>query len=94
MLKAIGAAERKIAALFLSESLLLGLVSTVTGYLAGLAVAWWIGRRIFPDSAVGVNFSVFLPVVGVTLARRRRPPRWPPLRVSGGLRPAVILRGE
>jgi len=95
VMKAIGAAEKKIAALFLSESLLLGAGSAVTGYAAGLAVAWWIGSRIFPESAspVGVNFRVFLPVAGVTLA------------VAGGatlavaariwrIEPAVILRGE
>lgn len=51
ILKAIGAAEQKIAALFLSESLLLGVASAVTGYSSGLLAAWWIGRRIFPDSA-------------------------------------------
>jgi putative ABC transport system permease protein len=93
VLKAIGAAEEKIAALFLSESLLLGLGSTVTGYLTGLAVAWWIGRRIFPDSPVEVNFSVFLPVAGVTLAVAAAAT----LAAAGRiwrLRPAIILRGE
>ena len=58
ILKAIGAAEKKIAALFLSESLILGLASTAAGYGLGLLVAWWIGRQIFPESAntgVGVN---------------------------------------
>jgi putative ABC transport system permease protein len=93
VLKAIGAAERKIAALFLSESLLLGLVSAVTGYLAGLAVAWWIGRRIFPDSAVGVNFSVFLPVAGVTLAVAGVATLAAAARIWR-VRPAIILRGE
>jgi len=96
ILKAIGAAEKKIAALFLSESLILGLASTAAGYAGGLLVAWWIGRQIFPESAgagVGVNYGVFLPVAGVTLA------------VAGGatlaaaariwrIKPAVILRGE
>jgi putative ABC transport system permease protein len=93
VLKAIGAAEKKIAALFLSESLLLGLGSTVTGYLAGLAVAWWIGRRIFPDSAVGVDFSVFLPVAGVTLAVAATATLAAAARIWR-VRPAVILRGE
>jgi putative ABC transport system permease protein len=93
VLKAIGAEERKIAALFLSESLLLGLGSTVAGYLAGLAVAWWIGRRIFPDSAVGVNFSVFLPVAGVTLAVAAAATVAAAARIWS-VRPAIILRGE
>jgi len=93
VLKAIGAAERKIAALFLSESLLLGLGSTMAGYLAGLGVAWWIGRRIFPDSAVGVNFSVFLPVAGVTLAVAALATLAAAARIWS-VTPAVILRGE
>ena len=95
ILKAIGAAERKIAALFLSESLLLGLASALAGYGLGLAVAWWIGRKIFPDavSAVGVNFGVFLPVAAVTLAVAAVATLLAAARIWR-IRPAVILRGE
>jgi putative ABC transport system permease protein len=96
VLKAIGAAERKIAALFLSESLLLGAGSAISGYAAGLAVAWWIGRRIFPESAsaaVGVDFRVFLPVAGVTLAVAVLATLAAASRIWR-IKPAVILRGE
>jgi len=70
ILKAMGAAEPKIAALFVAESLILGASAAVAGYGLGLLVAWWIGRQIFPTSAagVGVNYEVFLPVIAVTLA--------------------------
>ena len=71
ILKAIGAAERKIAALLLSESLVLALASTIAGYVAGLAVAYGIGRGIFSDAgsvtAIGVDLAVFVPVMAVTL---------------------------
>lgn len=96
ILKAIGAAERKIAALFLSESLILGIVSAVAGYAVGLLVAWWIGRQIFPESAaagVGVNYGVFLPVTGVTLAMAAAATLAAAARIWR-IRPAVILRGE
>jgi putative ABC transport system permease protein len=95
VLKAIGAAEKKIAALFLSESLLLGAGSAVSGYAAGLAVAWWIGHRIFPESAaaVGVDFRVFLPVAGVTLAVAAGATLAAAARIWR-IKPAVILRGE
>lgn len=96
ILKAIGAAEKKIAALFLSESLILGLASTVTGYGAGLLVAWWIGQHIFPESAaaaVGVNYGVFLPVTGVTLAVAAAATLAAAARIWR-IKPAVILRGE
>lgn len=96
ILKAIGAAERKIAALFLSESLILGIASSAAGYGAGLLVAWWIGRQIFPESAaagVGVNYGVFLPVTGVTLAMAAAATLAAAARIWR-IRPAVILRGE
>jgi putative ABC transport system permease protein len=96
ILKAIGAAERKIAALFLSESLILGLASSAAGYAVGLLVAWWIGRQIFPESAaagVGVNYGVLLPVTGVTLAMAAAATLTGAARIWR-IKPAVILRGE
>ena len=96
ILKAIGAAERKIAALFLSESLILGVASAVAGYGVGLLVAWWIGRQIFPESAaagVGVNYGVFLPVTAVTLAMAAAATLAAAARIWR-IRPAVTLRGE
>ncbi len=96
ILKAIGATEKKIAALFLSESLILGLASTAAGYGFGLLVAWWIGRQIFPESAaagVGVNYGVFLPVAGVTLAVAAAATLAAAARIWR-IKPAVILRGE
>jgi putative ABC transport system permease protein len=96
ILKAIGAAERKIAALFLSEALILGAAAAGVGYGLGLLVAWWIGRRIFPESAavgVGVNYGVFLPVAGVTLAMAAAATLAAAARIWR-IRPAVILRGD
>ncbi len=96
ILKAIGAGERQIAALFLSESLVLGLVSATAGYGLGLAVAWWICRQIFPEAAVagaGVDYRVFLPVAGVTLAVAGAATLAAAARIWR-IKPAVILRGE
>ncbi len=96
ILKAIGAAEKKIAALFLSESLSLGVASAGMGYGLGLTVAWWIGRRIFPESAaagVGVNYGVFVPVAGVTLAAATVATLAAAARIWR-IEPAVILRGD
>ncbi|HUK18382.1 MAG TPA: FtsX-like permease family protein [Bryobacteraceae bacterium] len=97
ILKAMGAAETKIAALFLSESLILALVSTLAGYLAGLAVAYGIGRGIFPETAglrgIGVDFAVFAPVVAVTLLVAAVATLIAAARIWR-IEPAVILRGE
>jgi len=75
---------------------LLGIASSAAGYGAGLLVAWWIGRQIFPESAaagVGVNYGVFLPVTGVTLAMAAAATLAAAARIWR-IRPAVILRGE
>jgi len=76
------------------------LASAVTGYGLGLLVAWGIGRQIFPGSAaagipggVGVNYSVFLPVAGVTLAVAAGATLAAAARIWR-IKTAVILRGE
>jgi len=97
VLKAIGAADRKIAALLLSESLVLAVASTIAGYLAGLAVAYGIGRGIFSDAgsvaALGVDFAVFAPVMAVTLLVALIATLFAASRIWR-IEPAVILRGE
>ncbi len=97
VLKAIGAAETKIASLFLSESLVLALVSTIAGYAAGLALAYGIGRKIFSDAgavaAIGVDFVVFVPVMAVTLLVAVIATLASASRIWR-IEPAVILRGE
>jgi putative ABC transport system permease protein len=97
ILKAIGAPESKIAALFLSESLVLAVISTFAGYAAGLAVAYGIGRKIFSDNTqlpgIGVDFSVFAPVMAVTLLVAAMATLLPVSRIWR-IEPAVILRGE
>jgi putative ABC transport system permease protein len=97
VLKAIGAREGKIAALFLSESLVLALGSTIAGYALGLVVAYGIGRTIFSDSgsvaAIGVDFAVFAPVMAVTLFVAVLATLMSASRIWR-IEPAVILRGE
>lgn len=95
ILKAIGAGENKIAALFLSESFLLALISTIVGYAFGLGVAYWIGRQIFAGSAsaAGVDFKVLLPVTAVTMAVALIATLLSVSRVWK-IEPARILRGE
>jgi len=59
----------------------------------GLAIAYGIGRRIFLDAAVGVDFSVFLPVMAVTLLVAVMATLLAASRIWR-IQPAMILRGE
>jgi putative ABC transport system permease protein len=94
ILKAIGAAERKIALLFVSESLILALLSTLAGYAAGLFLAGWIGVSIFAvPFALHVNFPVLLIAAALTLAVAFAATAFAAGRIWR-IQPAAILRGD
>jgi putative ABC transport system permease protein len=92
VMKALGAGERQIAALLLSESALLGLAAGLAGYAAGLALAQWIGQSIY-QSAVAVRPQVFPQVVLVTVAVAVAATVFP-LRMVRDVQPAAVLKGE
>jgi putative ABC transport system permease protein len=94
ILKAIGAAERKIALLFVSESLILALFSTLAGYAAGLILAGWIGVSVFAAPfAIHVNLAVLLIAAALTLAVAFAATAFAAGRIWR-IQPAAILRGE
>jgi putative ABC transport system permease protein len=94
ILKALGGAERKIAAFFISESAMIALAATLAGYAMGVFAAAGIGRGVFgggfrlePSWAVlGGVAGVMLAVAGVATAIAAS-------RIWS-IQPAVILRGE
>jgi putative ABC transport system permease protein len=94
IMKALGAAERKIAAFFVSESAVLALASTVTGYAAGVLAAAAIGRQIFGGAfRLQPDFLVFLSVAAVMLTVAALATAIATSRIRS-IQPAIILRGE
>ena len=94
ILKAIGAAEPKIASLFAAESLLLALAAAVAGYAGGVLVAGWVGQSVFQiPFAIHIQPLVLLLSVVLTLAVALTA-----TALSAGsiwrIQPARILRGE
>jgi putative ABC transport system permease protein len=92
IMKALGASESLLRALFAAEALSLGAVGALLGFVIGIGVAAWIGRVNF-HAAVVPRFSV-LPVVlagslGVALLSALFP-----MRLLRRVQPAMILRGE
>ena len=64
LMRSLGASKAAIASLFYAESSLLALAAGIIGYLAGSALAWWLGGRIFPsDGPSPVLNLVLLPVI-------------------------------
>jgi len=94
ILKALGAAERKIAAFLLSESAALAMMATICGYGAGVIAAAMIGRQIFGVAFhLDTSWLVFLSVAAIMLAVATVATSIAASRIWG-IDPAVILRGE
>lgn len=93
VLKALGARDRGIAGLLVSEATMLALAAAVAGYALGLGVAYLIGRNLFPGAAVGVDARVLAPVAGVTVTVAVLATLFPAARLWR-IEPAVTLRGE
>ena len=92
IMKALGASEGLLRALFAAEALTLGAVGALLGFVIGIGVAAWIGRVNF-HSAVVPRFSVlpvvFLGSIGVALLSALFP-----MSLLRRVQPAMILRGE
>lgn len=94
ILKALGGAERKIAAFFVSESAALAIAATLTGYAAGILAAAGIGRRIFGGSfRLQGDWIVFGSVVLVMLIVATVATGIAASRIWS-IEPAIILRGD
>jgi putative ABC transport system permease protein len=94
ILKALGAAERRIAAFFVSESAALALVATIVGYVVGLFAAAAIGKEIFGGVfRLQADWFVFLVVAAVMLGVAAIATVIATSRIWN-IQAAVILRGE
>jgi len=92
VMKALGASDRRIMQLFLSEVAALGLGGGVTGMILGLFLARDFGRRLF-----GVNLKVTawtLPAVVLAAVLLALLASLVPLRLVRSIQPATTLKGE
>ena len=69
LMRSLGASKAAVASLFYAESGLLAVIAGTLGYLAGSALAFWLGGRIFPGASTAPLLNVvLLPVVlGIAL---------------------------
>jgi len=92
VMRALGASQRTVSALFAAEAAGIGLAGAVVGFVLGLGIAAWIGRAnfhasvsprwgIFPEVLIG---SMLLALLAALM----------PISMLRKVQPAVILRGE
>jgi putative ABC transport system permease protein len=92
IMKAIGAENRKIASLFISEALIIGVVGGVLGYITGLGIAQFIGHSVF-NSLMAPKLIVLPLVLGISIAITLTASALP-VRRALNIEPAKVLRGD
>ena len=92
LLKAIGANDRSITALVLTEIVITGIVGAVIGYFAGFGFAQIIGQSVF-GSAIEMKAMV-IPLVGILVVVVTLLGSIPAVRTLLRLDPTVVLHGR
>ena len=92
LLKAIGAPDRAITALVLTEIVITGIVGAVIGYFAGFGFAQIIGHSVF-GSSIEMKAMV-IPLVGVLVVVVTLVGSIPAVRTLLRLDPTVVLHGR
>ncbi len=93
LMRSLGASQGSIALLFYLEAAILAIVAGALGYLAGSALAAWLGGRIFPgDQPSPILNPVLLPVVAGMALLVAIAGSTPAIRSALRLDPSSILR--
>ena len=92
LMKAIGASDRSVTALLLTEIVIVGIVGGVIGYFAGFGFAQVIGQSVF-GSAIEMKPMV-IPLVAVLVVAVTLLGSIPAVRTLLRLDPTVVLHGR
>jgi putative ABC transport system permease protein len=92
VMKALGASNRTVNALFACEAALLALMGAVAGFVAGSGIAFWIGKANFEAAILPQPVLLFPVLVGSVMLALLASTA--PLRLLQQIQPAGILRGE
>jgi putative ABC transport system permease protein len=90
MMKAIGAQGSKIAALFLIEAVIIGVIGGIIGFIGGVFLARFIGESVFA-SAISANLIVF-PIIIILSIVVAVGSSAIPVRRAIKIEPAEVLR--
>ncbi|OGS42608.1 MAG: hypothetical protein A3K67_06085 [Euryarchaeota archaeon RBG_16_62_10] len=92
LMKSMGAENKRIASLFLTEAAILGVVGGLLGYAVGLVLSYFIGMTVF-DALVSPSIIVIPMIVGISLGVSLMASSLP-VRRATRIEPVVVLRGD
>jgi putative ABC transport system permease protein len=92
LMKSVGAENKKIISLFLSEATIIGVIGGILGYIIGIILAQFIGYSVFSMS-ITPRFEVIPISIGISIGVALLASIFP-VRRAVSVEPAIVLRGE
>ncbi len=92
LMKSIGANNKKIMALFLSEATLIGIIGGILGYGVGFILSQFIGMSVF-NTSISLKVEVMPIVIGISIGVSLLASILP-VHKAVNVEPAIVLRGE
>jgi putative ABC transport system permease protein len=92
LMKSVGAENKKIVALFLSEAAIIGVIGGIIGYIIGIILAQFIGFSVFSMS-ITPHFEIIPLSIGISIGVALLASIFP-VRRAVNVEPAIVLRGE
>jgi putative ABC transport system permease protein len=92
LMKSVGAENKKIVALFLSEAAIIGVIGGIIGYIIGIILAQFIGFSVFSMS-ITPHFEIIPISIGISIGVALLASIFP-VRRAVNVEPAIVLRGE
>jgi putative ABC transport system permease protein len=92
LMKSVGAENKRIVSLFLSEAAIIGVIGGILGFIIGMVVAQFIGLSVF-NMSITPRFEVIPIAVGISIGVSLLASILPVKRAVR-VEPAIVLRGE
>jgi len=92
LMKSIGAENKKIISLFISEAAIIGVIGGIVGFVIGVILSQFIGFSVF-NSSITPRFEIILVAIGISVGVSLLASIIP-VRRAVKVEPAIVLRGE
>ena len=92
LMKSVGAENKRISALFISEATIIGVIGGIIGYIIGITLAQIIGLTVFGTS-INRRLEILPIAIGISIGESLLASALP-VRRAVKVEPAIVLRGE